>query len=111
MHTRATLIWRKPCRVPARLFLVAGGFLFLGQLIVPNIVAQTKLGRQRFGFADIDLAAFGQEFLNKRIVGGFFGDLFYNFTLSEQRQRGNDCFQRNPAQKKPRHHNGRRGKS
>ena len=92
MNARPALIWRKPQRFAARLFFVAGGFLFFGQLVVPNIVAQTKLGRQRFGFADIDLAAFLQEFLNQGIVSGFFRDMFHGVTLAEQARRSNDCF-------------------
>lgn len=86
------LIWRKACCWPAGLFLVAGGFLFLGQLVVPNIVAQTKLGRQRFGFAATDLTAFVQELLNKGIVSGFFGDMLHALRLAQQTQRSNDCF-------------------
>ncbi|MGJ8587502.1 MAG: hypothetical protein ACSHXW_05065 [Yoonia sp.] len=86
------MIWRKPQRFAARLFFVAGSFLFFGQLVVPDIVAQTKLGRQRFGFADIDLATFLQEFLNQGIVSGFFRDMFHGVTLAEQARRSNDCF-------------------
>ena len=60
-----------------RLFLVARGFFFFGQLVVPNILAQAKLGWRWFGFANTDLAAVVQKFLNKRVICGFFWDMFH----------------------------------
>ena len=57
--------------------LIASGFLLFSQLVVPNIIAQTQLAWHRFGLADADFAAFVQKFLNKSIVGRFFGDMFH----------------------------------
>jgi hypothetical protein len=67
---------------PLRSLLIARGFFFFGQLIVPSIVTQTQLARKRFGFSDTDLAALVQEFLNKRIIRGFFRDMFHQDKLS-----------------------------
>ena len=64
-----------------RSLLIAGGFLFFGQLVVPNILAQPQLGWKRFGFAYADFATFVKEFLNKGIICVFFGNLFHNRVL------------------------------
>ncbi len=57
--------------------LTARGFFSFGQLIVPCVVAQTQLAWKGFGFPDADLTPFAQEFLNKSIIRGFFGDIFH----------------------------------
>ncbi len=57
--------------------LIAGLLLLFGQRLVPNVLAKTKLRTCRFGFALLHLAALVQELLNKRIIGGFFGDMFH----------------------------------
>lgn len=72
-----------------RSLLVARGFLFLGQLVVPNIVAQTQFRRQRFGFANTDLAALVQELLNKSVIGVFFGEMFHREMVAERVEAGN----------------------
>ncbi|WP_176439119.1 hypothetical protein [Puniceibacterium sediminis] len=61
----------------ARSLLVARGLFFFGKLVVPGIVAQSQLAWKRLGFAVPDLASLLQEFLNKGIIGGFFGDMFH----------------------------------
>ena len=67
------------------LFFVAGGFFFAGQLIAPDVVAQAQFGRRGLGLAFADLAALVQEFLNKRIIGGFFGNMFHEGRLASGR--------------------------
>jgi hypothetical protein len=57
--------------------LTARGLFFLGELIVPGVVAQTQLSWKRLGFADAHLPALVQKLLNKRIVSSFFADLFH----------------------------------
>ena len=71
---------------------VAGRFFFFGQLVVPLVVAQAKLRGQRFGFADADFAAIFQEFLNKRIISGFFWDMFHDFKLAYLGCVSNACY-------------------
>ena len=69
---------RRKVRISAaRSLLIARFFLFFGQFVDPNIVAQTQLVLKRFGFADADLAALVQELLNKCIIRGFFWDMFH----------------------------------
>ena len=67
----------KPRALIARSLLVARGFFFFGQRLVPNILAQPKTRVQRFGFALADFAALVQIFLNKRFVGGVFWNMFH----------------------------------
>lgn len=66
----------------AGLFLVAGGFFFFRQLVVPNILAQAKLRWCRLGFANGNFAAIVQKFLNKRVICGFFWDMFHGNMLT-----------------------------
>ncbi len=70
-----------------RSLLVAGCFLFLGQFVVPLIIAQPKLGRGRLGFANTDLATFVQEFLNEGIIGCGFGDMLHDTDGSRGRPK------------------------
>ena len=65
----------------AQSLLVARGFFFFGQLVVPSIVAQAQFGRKRLGFTFADLATLVQKFLNKRVIGGFFWNIFHADTL------------------------------
>ena len=55
---------------------------FFGQRLVPNILAQTKLRTRGFGFALRDFTAIFQKFLNKRIIGVFFLDMFHGGTVA-----------------------------
>ena len=66
----------------AGLFLVARGFFFFGQLVVPNIFAEAKFRWRRFGFANTDFAAVVQKLLNKRVICGFFRDMFHVVMLT-----------------------------
>jgi hypothetical protein len=66
----------------AGLFLIARGFFFFGQLVVPNILAQAKFGWRRFCFANFNFAAIVQKFLNKRVICGFFWDMFHGDMLT-----------------------------
>ncbi|WP_139194613.1 hypothetical protein [Roseovarius tolerans] len=72
---RRASLGNNQCPLKGSLFL-ARCFFFLGQFVVPGIIAQTQLAWKRLGFPDADLAAVVQEFLNKRIICGFFGDFF-----------------------------------
>lgn len=60
-------------------------FFFLGQFAVPGIIAQTQFAWKRLGFPDADLAAVVQEFLNKRIIRGFFGDFLHEHMITPSR--------------------------
>lgn len=64
------------------LFCVARGFFFLRQLHTPGVLADPKIGWQRFGFTLFNSAAFVQEFLNESIICGGLGDLFHRCGLS-----------------------------
>ena len=59
------------------LLLLERGFFFLGQFVVPSVLAQTQLMWKWLGFADADLATLVQEFLNKRVICVFFWDMFH----------------------------------
>ena len=72
--------------------LVARGFFFFGQRLVPNVLAKTQRRVKRFGFAFADLAAFVQVFLNKCFVSGVFGYMFHKHFLTVQKARGNVTF-------------------
>jgi hypothetical protein len=63
----------------ARLLFIARGLLFFCQLVVPDIFAQAQLTWQGFGLANADFTTFVQKFLNKRIIRGFFGDMFHEY--------------------------------
>lgn len=77
-------------RCGARSLFVARGFFFFGQRLVPNILAEPKARIRRFGFAFADFAALVQKFLNKRIIGGFFFDMFHRRNLAGAPSRGNN---------------------
>jgi hypothetical protein len=69
----------KPRICHLRLFLAARGLFFFCHLVVPNIIAQAKFTWQGLGFANADFATFVQKFLNKRIIRGFFWDMFHEY--------------------------------
>lgn len=73
----------------AQSLLVARGFFFFGQRLVPNIFAESKARIRRFGFAFADFAALVQEFLNERIIGVLFLDMFHRRNLAGAPTRGN----------------------
>ena len=50
---------------------------FTCEFVVPNIVAQAQFRRRGFGFANAHFATLVQEFLNKRVIGGFFFNMFH----------------------------------
>lgn len=77
---------------PRQSLFVARGFLFFGQFVVPLVVGQAKLCCGRFGFANTDLAAFVQVFLNKSIIGCGFGDMFHAESVAEVGNSGNGGF-------------------
>ncbi|MDA1155648.1 MAG: hypothetical protein O2873_13065 [Proteobacteria bacterium] len=63
------------------LFL-ARNFFFLGQFVVPRIIAQTQFAWKRLGFSNADLATVVQESLNQRIICGFFWDFFHGHMIT-----------------------------
>ncbi len=67
-----------PLSQVAHSLFIASGFLFFRQLVVPNIFAQTKFARKRFGFTNTDFAPFVQVFLNKGVIGVFLGNIFHD---------------------------------
>ena len=62
--------------------LVARGFFFAGQLIVPSVVTQPQLAWKWLGFANADLAALIQKLLNKRLICCFLGHMFHRASLT-----------------------------
>ena len=66
-------------------FSVAGRFFFARELVVPGVVAQAQFTGQGLGFSNTDFSAFFQKFLNKCVIGGFFGNVLHTGTLATAR--------------------------
>jgi len=69
-------------QLAGRSFSVAGRLFFARKLVVPCVVAQAQLAGQGLGLSNTDFPAFVQKFLNKRIIGGLFGNMLHEATLA-----------------------------
>ena len=69
--------------VGAAIFTVCVSFgLFCSAAVETGVVAQAQLAGQGFGLSNTDFPAFVQKLLNKRIIGGLFGNMLHDATLA-----------------------------